>query len=276
MAAGVSVFSALDTLQRVHDMSADAAQHATHRAAEVQLSRAVIAPRSVTSRPPSSATQGDFQYERGWVTRVLEATSRFDDVDADDNVGVFVLDEYAFSMNQHRMHGIELDHLVVYQLDGIYVAETGGIHQMSVQFSVEQSAAFDTGSADELQRKPVCYARSDVSGNEVFAGRANFVKHLLPTIDIRGDAELARGLHPISMRVFCDAGSLSPAVKVSFKARAPDSQYLNTADANILHLASPPRLVTDLPQAPATHDVPGSLRPPGRPDTGNAYFYASR
>lgn len=171
----------------------------------------------------------------GWVTRVYPAPEKIGELEGTMDMGAFILDQSKFTLASHESYGLESPDNALYRLNGVLPSETSGRFQIGMHFLFSASSLRGESA---ISKHASCFARLDVNNKRVIERKIRFNVGRKNNELITGDVMVEKGIHPISVLLYCDEDSyfLGQDVQISMSFREPGSQSFKKSSESIFHL----------------------------------------
>lgn len=171
----------------------------------------------------------------GWVTRIYSASTGADDSSESMDLGSFIMNETRFTLANHKSHGIETPSRALYRMNGLYVSNAAGKHQVAVN-----SQLFPQQWKDNREGYVAleCFIHISINNENVIHRTIKLSSDRNDKKVVTGQIKLKKGIFPISSKFYCEEGNYfenkEPLFSINF--RSPENFSFSNNGLHVYHI----------------------------------------
>lgn len=171
----------------------------------------------------------------GWITRVYPAPNSLAELGSMMDMGAFILDQSKFTLASHESYGVESPVNPLYRLNGVLPSASAGRYQIGMRFAFTGTQSH----ADTMLSKYAsCFTQIVVNNERIVEQRIRLNAGAHNNELITADVVVSKGLHPISVVLYCDSDSFYSGddVQISMSFREPGAPTFTDSAHSVFHL----------------------------------------
>ena len=171
----------------------------------------------------------------GWVTRVYNTGMKDSELSASLDLGSFIMNEIRFTLATHKNYGIDNPDKALYQMNGLYVSNVAGSHQVAVNTEI---LLRNVNNIKKEYTAAECRISVKINHKSILDKHVRLSSDLTHKQVVTGQIELEKGIFPISSKFYCHKvkgiNNHGPMFSINF--RSPDEFSFKNQGLSVYHI----------------------------------------